>query len=128
MPVKSLALACVLSVVAGGVVQAATVNVLSGPVSVNKGGGFKSIKSSTSAGSGDLVMAGAGGSAEIIYDEGCKQTINSGESLSVADASICKAGGFGDPMTGLVVTGLVSAVVIGTVAAVTDNDSSPASP
>lgn len=117
-----------LSVLLAGVAQAATVSVTSGPVSVNKGNGFKSIRGSTGVQAGDLVLAGAGGSAEITYDDGCKQTVNAGESASVAPTSPCKAGALGaDPMTGLVLGGLTAAAVIGGIVAAT-NDHNGASP
>lgn len=109
-----------------GAAQAATVTVLSGPVSLNKGNGFKSVGSSASAAGGDIVMAGASGQAEITYEDGCKQTVNSGETVSVADVSPCQLGGLADPMTTLVVGGLAAAAVVGLVAAVTDNG--PSSP
>lgn len=106
--------------------QAASVSVLSGPVSLNKGGGFRSISSSASAVGGDLVMAGAGGQAEITYDDGCKQTVNSGETVSVAEVSPCQLGVLADPMSTLVLGGLTAAAVVGLVAAV--SDSGPSSP
>lgn len=117
-------LAAAVSIVLASAAQAATVSVLSGPVSLNKGNGFRSIGSSASAAGGDLVMAGAGGTAEITYEDGCKQTVNSGETVTVAETSPCQLGILGDPMTTLVVGGLGVAAVVGLVAAVTDNGSS----
>jgi hypothetical protein len=118
--------ATALSLLFAGAVQAATVDVLNGPVSLNQGNGFRSISSSASAAGGDLVMAGAGGQAEITYDDGCKQTVNSGETVSVGEVSPCKLGVLGDPMTVLVVGSLGVAAVVGLVTAVTDNG--PSSP
>lgn len=119
-------LACGLAVVlASECAQAATVGVVGGPVSVNTGNGFKPIRASANVAAGDLVMAGAGGSAEITYDDGCKQTVNAGETVSVAATSPCKAGALGNPMEVLVLGGLATAVVIGGIAAVSDDGASP---
>lgn len=71
-------------------------------------------------------MAGAGGQAEITYEDGCKQTVNSGETVSVAEVSPCQLGVLGDPMSTLVVGALGAAVIVGVVSAVTD--SGPSSP
>lgn len=106
--------------------QAASVSVVNGPVSLNKGNGFRFISSSAAVAGGDLVMAGAAGQAEITYDDGCKQTVNSGETVSVAEVSPCQAGVVGDPMTTLVLGTLAAAAVIGLVDAV--SDSGPSSP
>lgn len=121
-----VAVASAFAIAGASAAQAATVSVMSGPVSLNKGNGFKAIGSSASAAGGDLVMAGAGGQAEITYEDGCKQAVNSGETVSVAEVSPCQLGVLADPMTTLVVGGLGVAAVVGIVSAVSDDG--PSSP
>lgn len=128
MRASRVQVACVLTLFLGTTVEAATVNVVSGPISVNKGNGFKAIRHSATAMAGDLVLAGTGGSAEITYDDGCKQTVNSGETVSISAPSPCKMGTLDDPMSNLVLTGLVGAAVAGGIIAVTKDSSRPASP
>lgn len=110
----------------GSAAFAATVNVTGGPVSVNKGSGFKSVKSSTGVGAGDTVTAGAGGSAKIVYSDGCEQTVGPGETVTVG-ASPCQAGALGGDMETLVVGTIGAAAVAGGIYAVTKDDS-PSSP
>lgn len=116
-----------LAMALAGAAQAATVSVVSGPVSLNKGGGFKSIRGSAPAKAGDTVMAGAGGQATITYDDGCKETVNAGETASVAEVSPCKLGAFpgGDMVLGVVG---VAAVVGGVVAISNSGDNGASSP
>lgn len=72
---------------------AATINVTSGPVSVNTGRGYKLVKSVATIHPGDSVMAGAGASATIVYADGCVQTVAAGDTASVSASSPCAAGG-----------------------------------
>lgn len=126
MRVMTIFSSLVLSAGLAGAVEAATVSLVSGPVSVNKGNGFKPIHTSTSGNAGDMVMAGAGGKAEITYDDGCKETVNAGETVSIAATSPCKLGALGaDPMSALVLGGLASAAVIGGIASATSEGASP---
>jgi hypothetical protein len=70
--------------------SAATVTVLSGKVSINRGDGFSQVSSTTSAKPGDLVMAGMAGTGEIIYDNGCRQPVQPGSVVTVAASPPCK--------------------------------------
>lgn len=112
---------------------AATVNVTSGPVSLNNGSGFKAVTQSAAANPGDIVTAGAGGGATIVYEDGCAQSVGAGESATVAPASPCTAGApgagaAGVGSTGLVVGALGVAAVVGGVVAISSSSDSPASP
>jgi hypothetical protein len=83
----SAACCCVLTTA----VSAATVTVTAGKVSISHGNGFAPITGSTSARPGDSVMTGVSGSAEIIYDNGCREPVRSGTVTKVAESPPCKA-------------------------------------
>lgn len=69
--------------------MAASVNVKSGSVSLSQGQGFAGILGSTSATAGDVVMTGANGRAEIVYDNGCRILVEPGQSVSIKSAPPC---------------------------------------
>jgi hypothetical protein len=71
-------------------VSAATVTTVSGKVSINRGDGFVQISSGTAAKPGDRVMAGLAGMAEIVYDDGCRQKVEPGSVVAVAQTPPCK--------------------------------------
>jgi hypothetical protein len=71
-------------------VSAATVTVVSGKISLNRGDGFAQISQGTAAKPGDLVMAGVSGRAEIVYDDGCRQKVEPGSVIAVAATSPCQ--------------------------------------
>ena len=71
-------------------VSAATVTAVTGKVSINRGDGFAQISSATSAKPGDRVMAGFGGTAEIVYDNGCRQKVESGSLITVVETPPCE--------------------------------------
>jgi hypothetical protein len=71
-------------------VSAATVTDVSGKVSINRGDGFVQISSITAAKPGDRVMAGFGGTAEIVYDNGCRQKVEPGSLITVAPTPPCE--------------------------------------
>jgi hypothetical protein len=105
----SIIVSVVFSLVLTSGVSAATVTSVSGGVSLNRGSGFTRISSGTSASPGDLVMAGPSGHAVIVYADGCREKVEPGSVVTVADfASPCKTGYFTDD--GLL---LGAAVVIG---------------
>jgi hypothetical protein len=83
----SAACCCVLTHAA----SAATVTVTAGKVAISHGNGFAPITGSTSARPGDLVLTGISGSAEIIYDNGCRQPVRPGAVTAVAETPPCKA-------------------------------------
>ncbi len=69
--------------------MAASVNVKSGSVSLSQGQGFAGILGSTSVTAGDVVMTGANGRAEIVYDNGCRILVEPGQSVSIKSAPPC---------------------------------------
>jgi len=71
-------------------VSAATVTAVTGKVSINRGDGFAQISSTTSAKPGDRVMAGFGGTADIVYDNGCRQKVEPGSLITVVGTPPCE--------------------------------------
>jgi hypothetical protein len=62
---------------------AATVEVIQGQVSINRGEGFKPAAGSIEARIGDLVMASPGGKARIVYSGGCAVDVHPGAVVAV---------------------------------------------
>ena len=50
---------------------AASLEAVRGEVSINRGEGFKRVTGPTEARAGDLLMASPGGSAKLVYSDGC---------------------------------------------------------
>ncbi len=101
----------------GSVAVAATVQVTQGQVSVNRGAGFKQVATVAQATTGDTVMAGPGGSGQIVYPDGCTVQVSPGALVTIAAQSPCAAGQSGPTNTQLAVGavavgGAVAAVVL----------------
>src|SRR5688500_19480005 len=95
--------------------EAATVQVLNGPVYVNRGQGFQAISGVAEAVPGDVAMAGAGGSGQLVYDDGCKVDIAPGSTVAVQERSPCKRGGapwFNYALAATVVGGTIAAIIV----------------
>ncbi|MGE3917879.1 MAG: hypothetical protein AB7F78_19465 [Hyphomicrobiaceae bacterium] len=71
--------------------QAATIQQLQGSVMANTGGGYKSVTSPGSIPVGTRIMAAAGGSATIVYDNGCEERVEPGMVVVVKETIECKA-------------------------------------
>jgi hypothetical protein len=71
---------------------AATLTSVQGPVQVSTGSGFRPISGSTQVSPGTSIMAAPGGSAEIIYSDGCRIPVKAGAVASVAPVSPCAQG------------------------------------
>jgi hypothetical protein len=105
--------------------SATTVTSISGKVSINRGNGFSRISTDTSAKGGDRVMAGPSGSAEIVYDDGCRVKVEPGAVVTIAATSSCKAEFVPHDMilgAAVVAGGVAGAIILST------NDNKPASP
>ena len=113
----------------GSQAYAATINVKSGPLYIDRGDGYKPVASSVQGKAGDTVMVTAGGSGEIVYDDGCRQPVEIGAVVVIGTASPC-VGAETAPVDhtliigGLVVAGGVAAAIA--LSGGSDNDS-PAS-
>jgi hypothetical protein len=71
---------------------ATTVEPGQGDLSINRGQGFKPVKSSANAQVGDSVMVGPGGSATVVYEDGCKVNVQPGTVTTIAPLSPCASG------------------------------------
>jgi hypothetical protein len=105
-----------------------------GQVTVNQGQGFQQVNSRVDANVGDSVMVSPGGSATLVYDDGCKVTVQPGAVATIAPISPCASGSYADDNTdwapiimGVVVLGAIG----GGIYAATNNpntNGTPASP
>lgn len=137
MHMRSLGLALAAIVCLGLPSQAATVQSVQGKVSINRGGGFQPVAASAQAGPGDVVTASPGGSAQVVYGDGCKVTVNPGAVVMIQELSPCVANAYAqvDDQPSLVSAGLaVAGGVTGVILLATENDDdkrftfTPASP
>ncbi|MGN6732616.1 MAG: hypothetical protein ACTHMB_11715, partial [Candidatus Binatia bacterium] len=58
----------------------------------NQGKGFKPLKHRVNIKVGDVVMVGPGGSATVVYDDGCKVAVHPGAVISITPLSPCASG------------------------------------
>jgi hypothetical protein len=90
--------------------SAATLQPGQGALSVNQGQGFAPVNSRVDANAGDSVMVGPGGSATVVYDDGCKVDVQPGTVATVAAISPCASGSYAaDPDYGAIGLGLAAA-------------------
>lgn len=108
MVARTVALFTALS---SGQALAAQVNPLDGPISINRGSGYGAVGAPTSAGTGDRIMAGQGGKAEIIYENGCRVVVEAGSVVTITDPPPCAPGA--DAGTNTAQYALGAAVVVG---------------
>jgi hypothetical protein len=70
----------------------ATVQPGQGDLSVNQGQGFQRVDSRVNANVGDSVMVGPGGSASLVYPDGCQVAVQPGSVVTIAPLSPCASG------------------------------------
>jgi hypothetical protein len=70
---------------------AATVDGVQGQVEINRGAGFTPVVAGTDAKVGDILMANPGGSARVVYPDGCAVEIRPGGVVSIGAQSPCHA-------------------------------------
>lgn len=75
---------------------AATLEPGQGNLLVNQGQGFQSVNGRIDTNVGDSVMVGAGGSATLVYSDGCKVNVQPGSVATVAPLSPCASGSNAD--------------------------------
>ena len=85
---RLLALSCAACMIASGV-EAATLRAIEGNVLVNHGGGYETVRGATNLTLGDTVTVQAGGSAQIVYPDGCVVPVEVGAVVAVGEASPC---------------------------------------
>jgi hypothetical protein len=72
---------------------AATVNATSGQVLINRGEGYTMVAGSTQANAADTIVVNPGGSAQIVYPDGCVIDVSPGSVAAIAARSPCGGGG-----------------------------------
>lgn len=107
------------------IANAASVEPTQGQVLINRGDGYKGLSGPTSGQPGDTVMANAGGSAVITYEDGCKVTVDPGAVVAIEAKSPCD----GVTTTTFAIGGAVLAGAVGgAILLFENNDNKPASP
>jgi hypothetical protein len=71
---------------------AAVIEPGSGNLTINQGQGFKPITGRANGNVGDSVMVGPGGTATIVYDDGCRVKVRPGAVATIAPLSPCASG------------------------------------
>lgn len=92
---------------------AATISATQGQVLVNQGSGYQQVVGSVDVGSGATIVVNPGGSAQIVYPDGCAVAVQPGSVYTISPQSPCLAQG-GQTTTGVNGTTLaLGAVVVG---------------
>lgn len=108
--VSAIAVAALLT---STLAQAITVESIQGRVAINRGNGFQPLTATTNGNSGDRVMANPNSSAEIVYDNGCREKVEPGQVVTIKVEPPCA--GLVPPnyfVTGAIVTGVVVTGII----------------
>lgn len=95
---------------------AATVEPGQGSLTINQGQGFQPVNSRIDANVGDSVMVAPGGSATVVYDDGCTVNVQPGAVTTVAPLSPCAAGSYAQDnsnLAGALVMGGVAGGLLG---------------
>lgn len=124
-----ITIAAILTI--SSVAQAATVTVVQGSVSINRGAGFKPVSGGTGAAAGDRVKAGKDSAAQIAYEGGCVVEVAAGQVVTVAAAAPCAAGSasfLGGGVAPVVVGAAVIGGAVAAIAASSGDDDKPLSP
>ena len=87
---RAVAMSC--AVLAASPSWAAIVQPGIGDLTINRGHGFKPVTNSVNANVGDSVMVGPGGTATVVYDDGCKVDVRPGAVTTIAPLSPCASG------------------------------------
>lgn len=95
---------------------AATVQPGQGSLTINQGQGFEPVNSRIDAGVGDSVMVAPGGSATVVYDDGCKVTVQPDAVTTIAPISPCASGSYAQDSsnwTGALIMGAAAGAALG---------------
>lgn len=114
----------------GSVASFAATVVPSGDVYIDRGTGYQQVVGPTEAKAGDVVMAMAGGSASISYENGCLQSVDVGAVAIVSEIPPCVGEQATPPGVDytLVIGGLAVAGGVAAAVALSGDDDPPASP
>jgi hypothetical protein len=127
---KCVALALAIGLTVPSVSWAATVEVLSGTVSINQGKGYQKITGVFQVNPGDRILVDSAGQANLVYSDGCFIKIGEPQkraSIVVPEVASCAAGNIPATavVTGIVVAGGIAGAVL---LATNSSDNKPASP
>ncbi len=86
------AMSCV--VLAASPCLATTVEPGQGSLSINHGQGFEPVGGAMTAKAGDSVMVAPGGTATVVYDDGCKVAVQPDGITTIAPLSPCASGSY----------------------------------
>lgn len=95
---------------------AATLQPGQGSLTINQGQGFEPVNSRIDASVGDSVMVAPGGSATVVYDDGCKVNVQPDAVTTIAPISPCASGSYaqdGSNWTGALVMGVAAGAALG---------------
>jgi hypothetical protein len=123
MRVAFASAAVFLSLSVAGQALAATVNATGGQVLINRGEGYSMVAGSAQGNAGDTIVVNPGGSAQIVYPDGCAVDVMPGSVATIAAQSPCASNSSGSvttaatgtPETGTNTTALlaIGAVAVG---------------
>ena len=109
--------------------MAASVDVVQGQVSINRGAGYTRISGVTQAKAGDMVMASPNGRARVAYGNGCMLEVEPGMVVTVPPDTSCNPSMLGSHHTHYIIGGLVIAGGVGAAILLSqDNDDKSSSP
>jgi hypothetical protein len=116
-----------------GSAWAATLVPGEGTLTVNQGQGFQPVNARVDTNVGDSVMVAPGGTATLVYDDGCKVDVQPGSVTTVAPISPCASGSYAQGNNNDSATALGALAVIGGVTGVivyegTRSTNGPSSP
>jgi len=96
---------------------AASVEPGQGSLTLNQGQGFQPVNNRIDANVGDSVMVAPGGSATVVYDDGCTVNVQPGAVTTIAPLSPCASGSYaqdnGSNLAGILVMGGIAGGLAG---------------
>ena len=95
---------------------ATTVEPGQGSLSINHGQGFEPVGGPMTAQAGDSVMVAPGGTATVVYDDGCKVAVQPDGVTTIAPLSPCASGSYAQDSSfnwGGVAMGVVAGGLLG---------------
>jgi hypothetical protein len=91
MRLAAASTAVILAISFAGQAVAATVRATGGQVLINRGEGYKMVAGTVQGGPGDTIVANPGGSAQIVYPDGCVVDVLPGSVAVINAQSPCSA-------------------------------------
>lgn len=103
---------------------AASIEPGQGSLTLNQGQGFQPVNSRIDANVGDSVMVAPGGSATVVYEDGCTVNVQPGAVTTIAPLSPCASGSYAQDNGSNWVGALVMGGVAGGLAALAGYEAS----